>query len=290
MADSETAKSGVVKPPPAVVSYAKVVKKTEVGLQQGGGQSLAPTPAEARAVPAKGEAGVERAVEAVEQPVAGVGAGLDADDPERDPSFRTVTSRKDRKELTPGKNIKAKRKNRGGKANKRRREDKSGSPGQEGEGGEEKAQSGDEAAGEVEEAEPVVYIDAPLPAANPWKKSVSPDPVPVQAGSAASQPGAGAASSQSGSGPAASKPVPREKKGESVNTGKQMSNREPKWDKTQMSKWKMRTILKTTMASPLMKNKDLHQQILPSFTRKQYRLFDQDIYFPLILIGLRFNI
>ena len=90
MADSETAKSGVVKPPPAVVSYAKVVKKTEVGLQQGGGQGLAPTPAEARAVPAKGEAGVERAVEAVEQPVAGAGAGLDADDPERDPSFRFV--------------------------------------------------------------------------------------------------------------------------------------------------------------------------------------------------------
>ena len=87
MADSETAKSGAVKPPPAVVSYAKVVKKTEVGLQQGGGQGLAPTPAEARAVPAKGEAGVERAVE---QPVAGAGAGLDADDPERDPSFRFV--------------------------------------------------------------------------------------------------------------------------------------------------------------------------------------------------------
>ena len=87
MADSETAKSGAVKPPPAVVSYAKVVKKTEVGLQQGGGQGLAPTPAEARAVPAKGEAGVERAVEAVEQPVAGAGAGLDADDPERDPSL-----------------------------------------------------------------------------------------------------------------------------------------------------------------------------------------------------------
>ena len=90
MADSETAKSGVVKPPPAVVCYAKVVKKTEVGLQQGGGQGLAPTPAEARVVPAKGEAVVERAVEAVEQPVAGAGAGLEADDPERDPSFRFV--------------------------------------------------------------------------------------------------------------------------------------------------------------------------------------------------------
>ena len=68
----------------------------------------------------------------------------------------------------------------------------------------------------------LIFLDAPLPAANPWKKSVSPDPVPVQVGSAASQPGAGAGSSQSGSGPAASKPVPREKKGESVNTGKQV--------------------------------------------------------------------
>ena len=39
-----------------------------------------------------------------------------------------------------------------------------------------------------------------------------------------------------------------------------MSNREPKWVKTQMSQWMMRTILKTTMTSPLLKNKDLHQQ------------------------------
>ena len=66
----------------------------------------------------------------------------------------------------------------------------------------------------------LIFLDAPLPAANPWKKSVSPDPVPVQAGSYASQPGTPA--SQPGTGAPASKPVPREKKGESVNSGKQV--------------------------------------------------------------------
>ena len=75
----------------------------------------------------------------------------------------------------------------------------------------------------------LIFLDAPLPAANPWKKSVSPDPVPVQAGSdasqpgtPASQPGAGTPASQPGTGAPASKPVPREKKGESVNSGKQV--------------------------------------------------------------------
>ena len=34
MADSETSKSGVVKPPPAGVSYAKVVKKQRVAFNK----------------------------------------------------------------------------------------------------------------------------------------------------------------------------------------------------------------------------------------------------------------
>ena len=32
---------------------------------------------------------------------------------------------------------------------------------------------------EEEPAEPVVYVEAPLPTVNPWKKSVSPEPVPI---------------------------------------------------------------------------------------------------------------
>ena len=73
--------------------------------------------------------------------------------------------------------FRAKRKNRGGKANKRKREEKEKSPGSQ-DGQTEEGEKAEKVGGDEVKDEPVVYIDAPIPAANPWKKSsLSPEPV-----------------------------------------------------------------------------------------------------------------
>ena len=65
---------------------------------------------------------------------------------------------------------------------RRKREGKEGTPAsQDGELADEGKNDGEGEGDTTAEAEPVVYVDAPLPADNPWKKSVSPEPVPLAA-------------------------------------------------------------------------------------------------------------
>jgi len=154
---------------PAVISYAKVVKNRDDSPPK---LAKTVTPAvvatECQVVKGKELPPVEKAVEAME-----------GDFDTEDKDFRTVTNKKDKgnKELTPGRNIKAKRKNRGGKANKRKREEKEKTPGSQ-DGQAEEGEKTEKVIDGEAEAEPVVYIDAPIPAANPWKKSsLSPEPL-----------------------------------------------------------------------------------------------------------------
>jgi len=160
---------------PATISYAKVVAPASVPFKTGAAAVSAP-PAVANKL--------EGAVEAVELSAAPVVAG----DGEEDESFSRVTSKKEKmKEKFAGeKPSRTKRKARGG------RKDRDGRPRGRGEKGDTpvKEMSRDpetpgpeqpEGQEEDPNAEPVVYVEAPLPKVNPWKKSVSPEPMSVDA-------------------------------------------------------------------------------------------------------------
>jgi len=164
------------------ISYAKIVKNREDSPPPQPKQQPAPKSAPAKAPPAAAVVpAAEEGVEATESAVA-VESAVEA--VEDDPSFRTVTSKKDKlkKDVPYGKTVKSKRKSRGGRALRRKREGKEGTPAsQDGELADEGKNDGEGEGDTTAEAEPVVYVDAPLPADNPWKKSVSPEPVPLAA-------------------------------------------------------------------------------------------------------------
>jgi len=100
------------------------------------------------------------------------GGAMDVGDDDEDPTFRKVTSKKEK--LKEKGVDKKKRKHRGGRRLRGVRGDREDTPTErpvEGPAAEEQSPT------EKSPEPPIVYVEAPLPKVNPWKKSVTPEPV-----------------------------------------------------------------------------------------------------------------